>query len=163
MGFVFFVPVLSFEVDKKEEGFMKNLDETDVKILNRLKQNARTPLKELSAEVFLTTPAVSARIEKLEAEGYIKGYHADLDLEKLGYGIRAFIMITVQPEDSGKFYDFVRKEKCVLECSHITGPYSMILKVAFSSTGLLDVFLGKLQVFGKTETQVVFSTVLERH
>ena len=49
---------------------MKNLDKTDVKILKRLKQNARTPLKELSAEVFLTTPAVSARIEKLEAEGY---------------------------------------------------------------------------------------------
>lgn len=141
---------------------MKNLDKTDVKILKRLKQNARTPLKELSAEVFLTTPAVSARIEKLEAEGYIKGYHADLDLEKLGYGIRAFILITVQPEDSGRFCDFIKGERCVLECSHITGPYSMILKAAFTSTALLDEFLGKLQVFGKTETQVVFSTVLER-
>ena len=142
---------------------MKNLDEIDIKILNKLKTNARTPLKELSAEVYLTTPAVSARIEKLEKEGYIKGYHADLDLEKLGYGIKAFILITVEPEDSKKFYDFVEKQDSVLECNHITGPYSMILKVVFSSTGLLDEFLGKLQVFGKTETQVVFSTVLERH
>lgn len=142
---------------------MKNLDEVDIKILNQLKKNARTPLKELSAEVYLTTPAVSARIEKLEQEGYIKGYHADLDMEKLGYGIKAFILITVEPEDSQKFYDFIKGQKCVLECNHITGPYSMILKTAFSSTTLLDEFLGRLQVFGKTETQVVFSTVLERH
>lgn len=142
---------------------MRNLDEVDIKILNQLKKNARTPLKELSAEVYLTTPAVSARIEKLEQEGYIKGYHADLDMEKLGYGIKAFILITVEPEDSQKFYDFIKGQKCVLECNHITGPYSMILKTAFSSTTLLDEFLGRLQVFGKTETQVVFSTVLERH
>lgn len=46
---------------------------------------------------------------------------------------------------------------------HITRPYSMILKATFSTTTLLDEFLGKLQVFGKTEMQVVFSTVLERH
>ena len=128
---------------------MRNLDDIDIKILNQLRKNARTPMKELSALVYLTTPAVSARIDKLEKDGYIKGYHANLDLEKLGYGIKAFIMITV--------------EKSVLECNHITGPYSMILKVVFSSTSLLDEFLGKLQVFGKTETQVVFSTALERH
>ncbi len=142
---------------------MRNLDEIDVKILNMLKKNARTPLKELSAEVFLTTPAVSARIEKLEKDGYIKGYHAALDMEKLGYGIKAFILITVQPEENQKFYDFVKDQRCVLECSHITGPYSMILKVVFPTTTLLDEFLGKLQVFGKTQTQVVFSTIMERH
>ena len=142
---------------------MRNLDEIDVKILNMLKKNARTPLKELSAEVFLTTPAVSARIEKLEKDGYIKGYHAALDMEKLGYGIKAFILITVQPEENQKFYDFVKDQRCVLECSHITGPYSMILKVVFPTTTLLDEFLGKLHVFGKTQTQVVFSTIMERH
>lgn len=142
---------------------MRNLDEIDVKILNMLKKNARTPLKELSAEVFLTTPAVSARIEKLEKDGYIKGYHAALDMEKLGYGIKAFILITVQPEENQKFYDFVKDQRCVPECSHITGPYSMILKVVFPTTTLLDEFLGKLQVFGKTQTQVVFSTIMERH
>ena len=142
---------------------MKTLDEIDIKILNQLKKNARTPLKELSSEVYLTTPAVSARIEKLEQDGFIKGYHADLDMEKLGYGIKAFILITVEPEDSPKFCEFIKAQKYVLECNHITGPYSMILKVTFPTTTLLDAFLGKLQVFGKTETQVVFSTVLERH
>ena len=142
---------------------MRSLDEVDKKILNRLRQNGRISLKELSSEVFLTMPAVSARIEKLEREGYIKGYHAKVDLEKLGYGIKAFILITVKPEDNKKFYEFVRGERCILECNHITGNYSMILKAVFSSTTLLDEFLGRLQSFGKTETHVVFSTAVERY
>ena len=142
---------------------MRSLDEVDKKILNRLRQNGRISLKELSSEVFLTMPAVSARIEKLEREGYIKGYHAEVDLEKLGYGIKAFILITVKPEDNKKFYEFVRGERCILECNHITGNYSMILKAVFSSTTLLDEFLGRLQSFGKTETHVVFTTAVERY
>ena len=142
---------------------MRSLDEVDKKILNRLRQNGRISLKELSSEVFLTMPAVSARIEKLEREGYMKGYHAEVDLEKLGYGIKAFILITVKPEDNKKFYEFVRGERCILECNHITGNYSMILKAVFSSTTLLDEFLGRLQSFGKTETHVVFSTAVERY
>ena len=142
---------------------MRSLDEVDRKKLNRLRQNGRISLKELSAEVFLTMPAVSARIEKLEREGYIRGYHAEVNLEKLGYGIKAFILITVKPEDNKEFYEFVRQERCILECNHITGNYSMILKTVFSSTTLLDEFLGRLQRFGKTETHVVFSTLMERY
>lgn len=141
---------------------MKSLDEIDKKIISMLKENARIPLKDISAEVFLTTPAVSSRIEKLEKEGYIRGYHAEVDLEKMGYGIKAYIMITVPPEESQKFSEFIKEQECVLECSHVTGPYSMIMKVVFPSTTPLDEFLGKLQNFGKTETQVVFSTLLER-
>ena len=135
----------------------------DVQILNLLKMNARMSLKELSSEVHLTTPALSARIDKLENAGFIKGYHADVDLEKIGYKIKAFIQMSVLPEDQRKFYDFIQKEDSILECSHITGPFSMLLKVVFPSTADLDTFIGQLQEFGRTETQVVFSTVLERH
>lgn len=141
---------------------MKQLDETDKKLLELLRQNGRASMKELSAAVFLTVPAVSARVEKLEKEGYITGYHAVLNREKLGYGIKAFIMITVEPEDNRKFYDFARGESAILECCHITGSYSMLLKTVFPSMGLLDEFLGRLQTFGKTQTHVVFSTVIEQ-
>lgn len=141
---------------------MKNIDELDVQILNLLKMNARISLKELSSKVHLTTPAVSSRIDKLETAGFIKGYHADVDLEKIGYKIKAFIQMSVQPEEQRKFYGFIQKKDCVLECSHITGPYSMLLKVVTPSTSELDTLISELQEFGRTETQVVFSTVLER-
>ena len=142
---------------------MKTIDSTDINILNILKADARTSLKSLSEEVHLTTPALSARIEKLEKAGYINGYHADVNLEKLGYMIKAFVFISVDPDDQRRFYDFIMKKQCVLECSHITGHYSMLMKVIFPSTADLDTFVGELQEFGKTETQVVFSTVLERY
>ena len=141
---------------------MKNIDEMDVQIINLLKMNARISLKDLSSEVHLTTPAIASRIDKLESAGFIKGYHADVDLEKIGYKIKAFIQMSVQPEDQRKFYDFIQRKDFILECSHITGPYSMLLKVVTPSTSELDTLIGELQAFGRTETQVVFSTVLER-
>ena len=141
---------------------MKNLDEIDLKIIESLRANGRMSLKDLSSEVFLTTPAVAARIDKLEKEGYIEGIHAKLNMEKLGYGIKAFILVSVPPKKSREFYNFINEHECVLEGNHITGEYSMLLKVIFPSTGLLDTFMGKLQKFGKTETSVVFSTILER-
>ena len=82
---------------------MKNLDEIDLKIIRLLRENGRMSLKELSSEVFLTPPAVAARIEKLGKEGYIKGIHARLNMEKLGYGIKAFILVSVPPEKAASF------------------------------------------------------------
>ena len=142
---------------------MKTLDQMDVQIMNLLKLNARASEGELAGQLDLSPEEVAERIDNLENEGYIKGYYTDIDLEKIGYRIKAFIMISVLPEDQRKFYDFIQKEDCILECSHITGAFSMLLKVVFPSTSDLDTFIGQLQEFGRTETQVVFSTVLERH
>ena len=50
------------------------MDLIDRKILNILQENARTPLKTIAEQVFLSSPAVSARIERLEAAGLISGY-----------------------------------------------------------------------------------------
>jgi len=142
---------------------MKTLDQMDVQIMNLLKMNARASEGELAGKLGLDTAEIAERIDNLENEGYIKGYYTDIDLEKIGYRIKAFIMISVLPEDQRKFYDFIQKEDCVLECNHITGAFSMLMKVVFPSTSDLDTFIGQLQEFGRTETQVVFSTVLERH
>ena len=142
---------------------MTTLDQMDVQIMNLLKMNARASEGELAGKLGLDTAEIAERIDNLENEGYIKGYYTDIDLEKIGYRIKAFIMISVLPEDQRKFYDFIQKEDCVLECNHITGAFSMLMKVVFPSTSDLDTFIGQLQEFGRTETQVVFSTVLERH
>ena len=140
-----------------------NIDEMDVQIMNLLKIDARTPVETLAGQLGIEADELLTRMDNLEKAGYIKGYYTDIDLEKIGYRIKAFIMISVLPEDQRKFYDFIQKEDPVLECSNITGPFSMLLKVVFPSTADLDTFIGQLQEFGRTETQVVFSTVLERH
>jgi Lrp/AsnC family leucine-responsive transcriptional regulator len=137
------------------------MDKIDFKIIELLQKNARYPLKHIAEEVFLSTPAVSARIEKLEQSKIITGYSARVDPFKLGYNIKAFINLEMIPKQKAEFYPFIAECPNVLECNCVTGKYSMLIKVAYHTTLELDTFIGKLQKFGNTETQIVFSTAVE--
>lgn len=134
------------------------MDRIDREILRILQKNARTSLKTIAEKTYLSSPAVSARIEKLEKDGVITGYQAQVDPRKLGCEITAFINLNVQPEDKARFYEYAEKIPNILECSSVTGEYSVIMKVAFAGTAQLDGFIGQLQKFGKTSTQIVFAT-----
>ena len=136
----------------KNDAMRHELDHIDAKILNLLRENARMPLKEIAEHVFLSSPAVSARIERLEKEGYITGYQVKLNPALLGYPIKAFINLEVEP---------VEKVHNVVECNCVTGDYSMLIEGLFVSTIELDQFIGELQHFGRTRTQIVFSTSVE--
>ena len=140
---------------------MDSIDSIDKQIIQLLGDNARASLKEIAAETFLSSPAVSARIARLENEGIITGYSAQINLHKLGYHITAFINLELSPKQKPTFYPFVKACPNILECNCVTGEYSMLLKVAFPSTVELDGFIGELQQFGKTYTQIVFSTSIE--
>lgn len=134
------------------------MDNIDRKILTLLQGNARMSIKAISQQTFLSAPAVGARIERMEKAGIITGYHASVNPFKLGYHVMAFISIDVKPENKEEFYVFAGDTANVLECSYVTGEYSMLLKVAFESTMDLDDFLSGLQRFGRCSTQIVFST-----
>ena len=134
------------------------MDKIDLKILSILEQNARIPLKQLAEKVYLSSPATAARIDRLEKSGVITAYSAKLDLKKIGLPITAFIKLDLNPKQKPTFYPFVGKHPNVLECACITGGYSQLLKVAFESTEALDAFVGELNNFGHTETQIAFST-----
>ena len=137
------------------------MDKIDVALLSMLQKNARVPIKALTRDVFLSSPAISARIEKLEKQGIITGYMAIVDPMKLGYHITAFINLEMTPKQKPEFYPFIRECPNVLECDCVTGSYSMLIKVAYPSTMELDSFIGQLQKFGNTSTQIVFSTSVE--
>jgi len=132
-----------------------------LKIIELLQENARYSLKHLAQEVFLSTPAVSSRVLKLEEAGVITGYSALVDPQKLGYNIKAFINLEISPNQKSEFYPFVATCLNVLECNCVTGKYSMLITVAYHTTVELDAFINELQKFGNTETQIVFSTAVE--
>lgn len=110
------------------------MDKIDAKLITLLQQNARTPLKVLASNVFLSAPAVSSRIEKLEKQGIILGYNAVVDNQKLGYHITAFVSLEISANQKQEFYPFIKKCPNVLECNCVTGSYSMLIKVIFPST-----------------------------
>lgn len=137
---------------------MKNneLDHIDKEILHMLQENARMSLKDIAEAVFLSSPAVSARIDNLIESGYIEGFHAQINPVKLGYHIKAFINLEVSPVDKEQFYPYIKQCKNVVECNCVTGDYSMLLEVLFPSTDELDHFIGELQQYGRTKTLIVF-------
>lgn len=134
------------------------MDAIDLKLITLLQKNARTPLKILANRVFLSSPATAARIEKLEKEGILGSYSANIDLKKAGFPIIAFIHLDLDPKLKPTFYPFIQSHPHVLECNCITGRYSQLIKVAFETTEALDAFIGELNSFGHTETQIAFST-----
>lgn len=136
-------------------------DKIDKKIIKLLMDNARMSVKDIAKEVFLSSPAVSARIDRLQKEGIIKGYHASVDYTGFGYNIKAFVNLEVKPEDKKDFYPFIKKIPNVIECSCVTGDYSMLIEVVYKYTEELDYLINELQKFGRTKTLIAFSTSVE--
>lgn len=137
------------------------LDHIDREILKLLRDNARKPVKEIAQKVFLSSPAVASRIERLEKDGYIMGYEAKLNPVLMGYPVKAFINLEVEPAQKREFYPYIETIPHVVACSCVTGDYSMLIESVFASTVELDQFIGELQHFGRTKTQIVFATNVE--
>ncbi|BBF44861.1 transcriptional regulator, AsnC family [Lachnospiraceae bacterium KM106-2] len=118
-------------------------------------------IKNIANKISLSAPAVSNRIDKMEREGYIQSYHAIIDTSRLGYESKAFVRVEVRAALEEKFFKMINEKKNVVSCNAISGEYTMLLEVMFRTTKELDDFLGELQGYGKTLTNIVFSTYIE--
>ena len=122
-------------------------------------------MADIAGEVELSAPAVMERVKKLEAGGVIKGYQALLDSKKVGKDVTAIIGVSVGNHgDIDKFAAQMLQHHDVLECHHVTGDESFILKVKSANTGSLEKLLGEIRsVEGvtRTVTKIVLSTAKE--
>ncbi|MCG4778346.1 winged helix-turn-helix transcriptional regulator, partial [Eggerthella lenta] len=82
------------------------MDKIDRQIINMLQENARVSLKELSAACYISSPAIAARINKLEKSGIITGFHNSVNLEKLDYHVKAFVQLQLEPRQKKEFYPY---------------------------------------------------------
>lgn len=141
------------------------LDPIDLKILYILQNHGRSRLADIAEEVELSAPAVMERVKKLEAGGVIKGYQAVVDGKKVGKDITAFISVSIgNQSDIDHFAAQILQHHEVLECHHVTGDESYILKVKSANTGSLEKLLGEIrsvQGVTRTVTKVVLSTAKE--
>ena len=141
------------------------IDQIDLKILSILQNSGRSRLADIANEVELSAPAILERVKKLEVNGVIKGYQALLDGKKVGKDITAFIGVSIgNQRDIDKFATQMLRNPDVLECHHITGDESFILKVKSANTTSLEKLLGEIRsVEGvtRTVTRVVLSTAKE--
>jgi DNA-binding Lrp family transcriptional regulator len=108
------------------------LDDIDKRILVDLQDNGRITNVELARRVGISAPPCLRRVRALEAAGYIRGYHADLDEELLGYGVTVFAMVGLDSQaevDLHAFEETVRSWPMVRECNMLAGESDFILKI----------------------------------
>lgn len=97
------------------------LDATDRKIIGELVRDGRLTLAELGRRVNLSSPAVAERVQALERNGVICGYHAEVDPRLLGYPLTAIVRIKPQPGELPRIVDLAAEIPQVVECLRITG------------------------------------------
>ncbi len=134
------------------------LDETNLALLAELQRDARLSLAELGRRVGLSPPAVTERLQRLERDGVIRGYHADLDPAALGYGLSAIIRVRPAPRQLHKVADVARAAPEVVECSRITGEDCYLIKAHIRSMTHLEELLDQLAPFGQTTTSIIQSS-----
>ncbi len=137
------------------------LDDIGWKILGELQQNARIPFAELGRRVGLSTPAVTERVHKMEEEGIIVGYRAQVNPAKVGLSILAFINVKVGGENLAHFTELASNRPEVLECHRVTGAESFLLKAAVADVAHLERLLDSLMPYVATTTSMVLSTALD--
>ena len=142
---------------------MKNtgiIDDVDLKIIKLLQDDARASVKAIAEKLFLSAPTVKARMDALKEKGIIKGYYVEIDNSVFSNVIKCYVEIEVDPKLKTELYDILINSPQVIECERVTGEFSLIAKVIFKNTVEMDKFINKIQYYGKTRTQIIFSTII---
>ncbi|HEX6459144.1 MAG TPA: Lrp/AsnC family transcriptional regulator [Thermoleophilaceae bacterium] len=135
----------------------QNLDHTDRKLLQELQQDARVSLAELGRRVRMSAPAVADRIRRLEEDGVIRGYHADVDPRAIGYDLGAVIRVRPHARQIPKVAQIARDTPEVVECERITGDDCFFMKLHVRDVEHLEEVLDRFTPFGQTTTSIVQS------
>lgn len=143
------------------------LDNISRLILARLVEDGRISYQALADAVGLSRPAVMERVKRLEEQGFIKGYSARLDRERLGMPVTAFVAVRFPVPFAEMEAEIAALEAnpSVLECHTVAGDDCYILKVAAPSLGQLEELLKTIKRTGSqtsTRTTIVLSTVFEK-
>ena len=120
------------------------IDPFDVQILRALAEDGRMTVQNLSDRVGLSPSPVARRLNRLEKDGYIKGYAALIDEARLGFGISVFVSVKLdrQIDDAlANFEKAVRLMPEVVDCWLMTGNRDYLLRIATRDMGEFERFL----------------------
>lgn len=138
------------------------MDSIDLKLITQLYKNSRTCIKELAESVFLSSPATTARIEKLVKRKIIKAFYADVDFEALGANCVAIVSFTAQRTLPENFDSFINEHPNITECFSVAGEHTHIMKVAFGTPKKLYDFIGNLNRYGKADVNIIMESVKDK-
>lgn len=141
------------------------IDTVDNQILDILQREGRITNAELAGRVGLTPGPTLARVAKLEASGYIRGYAALVDHSRVGLPVTAFVSVILKEHGAAASRGYVEAMASmpeVLECHHIAGDEDYLLKVVAASPADYESFvlnkLMELPGVQRIKTTIVLSS-----
>lgn len=120
------------------------MDQIDRKIVRALQHDGRMTITELAEQVGLSPTPCARRLDRLQRDGVITGYAAQVDPEQLGFGVTIFISVELEKQDRNAIDAFekaIRRCDEVMECYLMTGSRDVLLRVAVQDLKAFDAFL----------------------
>ena len=143
--------------DSRQRGH-GSLDAVNLRVLSQLQANPRLSMSELARRVGMSAPAVTERVQRLEAAGVIVGYRLDVDPAALGLPVTALVRVRPGPGQLPSVARAAQDLPQVVERYRITGEDCFLLKVHAPSIGELEAILDRFLLLGQTTTSIVVST-----
>ena len=140
--------------------YIRQVDHLDAALLAELQRDARLSFNELSRRVHLSAPAVAERVRRLEESGVLVGYHARVDLSRLGWSVLALVRMSCYGPRCVLRDPQVEAWPEILEIHRVTGDECSILKVAAATTTDLESLIDRLAAYGRPSSTLVLSSPL---
>ncbi len=134
------------------------MDAVDRRIMLELQRDGRLSMAELGRRVSLSAPAVAERVQRLERDGVITGYHASVDAGAIGYPLAAVVRVAPATRQLERIREVARETPQVVECHRITGEDCYFLKLHLRSIDELEGILDRFTPYGRTTTSIIHSS-----
>ena len=139
------------------------IDKLHYAILNQSQLNARLSNVEIGGRISLTGPAVTKRIRRMQDADIIKGFSTDLDLDRLGFGQKAWGAAKLSQAYNDASLEGARATEGVIDIIHTTGEYCFFVAIVIPSPKKLGEILANFGKLGETTTFSILDVPLFRN
>ncbi len=120
------------------------MDGIDAKIIRALQSDGRMTIIDLAEHIGLSPTPCARRLDRLQRDGIITGYSAQVDPEQMGFGVTIFVSVELEKQDRNAIDAFekaIRRCDEVMECYLMTGSRDILLRVVAKDLNAFDAFL----------------------
>jgi Lrp/AsnC family leucine-responsive transcriptional regulator len=140
----------------------RQIDDTNRQILTELQADGRLTLAELGRRVGLSSPAVAERLQRLERDGVIAGYRAEIDPRAVGLSLTVVIRVRPGPGQIANVAELAKRTPEVVECRRITGEDCYIATAHVRDVEHLEEVIDHFAILGQTTSSIVQSSPVPR-
>lgn len=141
---------------------IRPIDQIDRAIIAVLTEDGRMAIKDVADMIDMSSPSITARIEKLKDAGAIRGYAVVVDLKAFGFNVAAYVRMYARPGEMKKVAQMLEDTPEVVEAHHVTGADSFLAKVVARDVEELETVVDRFVPVAATDTAIIQSSTVAR-